>query len=53
MISGRTIIGDNTWVGVGTTVSNGLVVGKEARLNIGSVVTKDISDGLAVSGTCY
>lgn len=50
VISGRTIIGDNTWVGVGTTVSNGLVVGKEARLNIGSVVTKDVSDGLAVSG---
>ncbi len=50
LIGGRTIVGQNTWVGVGATVSNGLVVGNEARLNIGSVVTKDVLDGSAVSG---
>lgn len=50
LMGGRTVIGQNTWVGVGATVSNGLDIGREARLNIGSVVTKDVSDGSAVSG---
>lgn len=50
LIGGRTEVGENTWIGIGTTVSNGLVIGKEARLNIGSVVTKDVTDASEVSG---
>lgn len=50
LIGGRTEIKGNTWIGVGATVSNGLFVGKEASLNIGSVVTKDVGDSQSVSG---
>lgn len=49
-IAGRTIFGEGDWVGVGATVSNGLVIGRNSRINIGSVVTKDVSDNQSVSG---
>lgn len=50
LMGGRTEVGANTWIGVGATVSNGLVIGKEASLNIGSVVTKNVEDKASVSG---
>lgn len=50
LMGGRTEVGANTWIGVGATLSNGLVIGKEASLNIGSVVTKDVADAASVSG---
>ncbi|PPK45276.1 UDP-3-O-(3-hydroxymyristoyl)glucosamine N-acyltransferase [Clostridium algidicarnis] len=50
LIGGRTVIGDDTWVGVSSTVSNGLIIGKGANLNIGCVVTKDVEDGMSVTG---
>jgi|CZCB01.1.fsa_nt_gi UDP-3-O-[3-hydroxymyristoyl] glucosamine N-acyltransferase len=50
LIGGRTIIKDRTWIGVGATVSNGLVVGEEARVNIGAVATLNVDDGSAVTG---
>lgn len=49
-IGGRTIIKDNTWIGFGATVSNGLVIGENSRANIGSVVTKNVCDREAVTG---
>lgn len=49
-ISGRTVIGDDTWVGVGATVSNGLTISNKARVSIGSVVTKNVSEGQTVTG---
>ncbi len=50
LIGGRTVIKENTWVGVGATVSNGLIIGKNSRINIGAVVTKDLEDGSSVTG---
>ncbi len=50
LIGGRTVIKDNTWIGVGATVSNGLTVGKDARVNIGAVATKNVDDYSSVSG---
>lgn len=50
LLGGRTIIKDNTWVGVGTTISNGLIIGEEARVNIGAVVTRSIDANASVSG---
>lgn len=50
LIGGRTVIYDNTWVGVGATVSNGLVIGKDSRANIGSVVTKSLEQESNVTG---
>lgn len=44
-IGGRTTIGQNTWIGFGSTITNGVSVGDNARANIGSVVTKSIPDG--------
>lgn len=49
-IGGRTIIGNNSWIGFSTTISNGLKIGSNSRVNIGSVVTKDVADGESVSG---
>jgi UDP-3-O-[3-hydroxymyristoyl] glucosamine N-acyltransferase len=49
-IAGRTIIEEDTWVGVGAIVSNGLHVGANASINLGAVVTKDVGEGCSVSG---
>lgn len=50
LLGGRTIIKQNTWVGVGATVSNGLIIGKESSINIGAVVTKNLNDRSSVTG---
>ena len=49
-IGGRTVIGENTWIGFGATLRNGIFVGNNARTNMGAVVTKSVEDGAAVSG---
>ncbi len=49
-IGGRTKIDSDTWIGFSTTISNGLAVGNNARVNIGSVVTKNVEDGKSVTG---
>lgn len=49
-IGGRTVIKEDTWIGFGATVTNGISIGHNARANIGSVVTKPILDGESVSG---
>lgn len=47
---GRTIIGDDSWVGLGSVISNGLKLGNKVSISLGSVVTKNLSDGEKVSG---
>ena len=47
---GRTIIGDDSWVGLGAVISNGLKLGNKVSISLGSVVTKDLNDGEKVSG---
>ena len=49
-IGGRTVIGDNVWLGFGATIRNGLHIGNCARINIGSVVTKNIQNYGNVTG---
>ncbi|MDM8212018.1 UDP-3-O-(3-hydroxymyristoyl)glucosamine N-acyltransferase [Mediterraneibacter glycyrrhizinilyticus] len=49
-IGGRTHICSNSWIGFASTVSNGLMVGKESRVNIGSVATKNVEDYGSVTG---
>lgn len=49
-IAGRSVIGEDTWVGVGAIVSNGLTVGRDASISLGAVVTKDVEDGQTVTG---
>lgn len=49
-IGGRTLIGRNAWIGFGCTIRNGIKIGDNARINMGSVVTKNVDNGKAVSG---
>ena len=50
VIGGRTIIGDDSWIGLGAVISNGLILGKKISVSLGSVVTKSLLDGEKVSG---
>ncbi len=47
---GRTVIGSDSWVGLGSTISNGLILGNDVRISLGSVVTTNLKDGEKVSG---
>lgn len=47
---GRTVIGDDSWVGLGAIISNGLTLGNKVSISLGSVVTKNLKDGEKVSG---
>ena len=49
-IGGRTEIADNTWIGLSATVINGITIGRNTRVHMGSVVTKPVVDGEAVTG---
>lgn len=49
-ILGRTIIGDEAYVGPSAVVKNGLEIGAKARISIGAVVTQDVAAGATVSG---
>ena len=49
-IGGRTVIGKNAWVGIGAIIRNGITIGNNSRVNMGAVVTKDVPDGVYVSG---
>lgn len=49
-IGGRTVIGDDCWIGLSSTIKNGLHIGDKSRINMGAVVTKDVEAGTAVTG---
>lgn len=49
-IGGRTIVGKEVWIGFGSTIKNGISIGDKGRVNIGSVVTKDVLEGESVTG---
>ncbi len=49
-IAGRTVVGDDAWLGIGAIVSNGIEMGKNTRANIGSVVVRSIPDGESQTG---
>ena len=47
---GRTVLGSDSWVGLGAVVSNNLKLGNKVSVSLGSVVTKSLEDGSKVSG---
>ena len=49
-IGGRTVIGDDCWIGFASTLRNGITIGDRARVNMGSVVTKSVASGGSVTG---
>lgn len=50
VIAGRTVIGDDVWIGVGATIANAIHIGSKARISMGSVVIRDVADGQHVMG---
>ncbi len=50
VISGRVTMGDEVYIGPNVSIVNGLTIGNHSKASIGSVVTKDIKDGQAVTG---
>lgn len=48
MIAGRTVIGEDGWIGPNVLVSNGLTIGNRCNLVMGSIVTKSTGDGKTV-----
>lgn len=49
-IAGNVVLDKNIWVGVNATISNRIHVGDNAKISLGSVVTKDVPAGQRVSG---
>ncbi len=50
IIGGRTIIKDGVWIGIGNVIRNGLIIEKNARCNMGAVVTKNVEESRNVTG---
>lgn len=50
MLAGNVTLGDDVWVGPGSSISNRLFLGDKAFITIGSVVVKDVAAGEKVSG---
>lgn len=50
VIAGSVVVGDRVWIGPNAVISNGISIGNDARVSIGSVVTKNVEDGETVSG---
>ncbi|MCI5698575.1 MAG: UDP-3-O-(3-hydroxymyristoyl)glucosamine N-acyltransferase [Clostridiales bacterium] len=49
-IGGRTVIGDRCWLGYGCIIRNGITIGNDARINMGSIVTKNVENNESVTG---
>ncbi|SCJ41953.1 UDP-3-O-acylglucosamine N-acyltransferase [uncultured Clostridium sp.] len=49
-VGGRTEIGNDSWIGLGAIISNGLILGSEVSISLGAVVTKGVSYKKKVSG---
>ena len=49
-IGGRVEIATGTWLGLNSTVRNGMEIGKDARVNMAAAATQNVPDGVAVSG---
>lgn len=49
-VSGRTIVGNDVWIGPKATVTNNVRIGDNARVNIGAVVVRNVADHESVTG---
>lgn len=49
-ILGRSIIGDNCYIGPSSVVSNGVQIGRGAKVSLGAVATQSVAPGTTVSG---
>ena len=49
-LSGRVTVGENTFIGPNASISNGINIGRNSHVTIGSVVTRDVDDDTQVTG---
>lgn len=49
-IARKIVIGDNVWIGANVTILPGVTIGNDCVIGAGSVVTKDIPDGVIAFG---
>ena len=49
-MGGNVKIGKKTWLGVGCVVRNGIIIGDDSLIGMGSVVTKNIGSGKVAYG---
>lgn len=49
-ILGRTIVGDEAYIGPSAVVKNGIRIGARAKVSIGAVVTRDVASDTTVTG---
>jgi UDP-3-O-[3-hydroxymyristoyl] glucosamine N-acyltransferase len=49
-VSGRVVLGEDSYIGPNATISNGLTIGRGATLSLGSVATRDIADDVTMTG---
>lgn len=50
VVAGRTVLGDNVWMGASSSIAQGLRIGRNAQIKMGSVVIRDVQDNEVVSG---
>lgn len=50
VVAGRTETGQDIWIGLGSLISNGLHIGDNSKIDIGSVVIKDVKENTEVFG---
>lgn len=50
VVGGRTKVGKDVWLGIGCLIRNGMVIGDNARVNMGAVVTRNVEAGASVTG---
>jgi len=48
VISGRTVVGHDVWIGPSVTISNGIEIGDDSSLTIGSIITRSVPAGKTV-----
>lgn len=47
---GKIVVGDDTFIGTGSTILPGVTIGKNCVIGAGSIVTKDVPDNTVVAG---
>ena len=50
IVGGRAVIEDNVWIGIGSVIRNGITIGKNARCNMGAIVTRSVPENGNVTG---
>lgn len=49
-VGGRTVVGDDSWIGLGAVIKNGITLGERVSVNMGSVLVNDLESEMSVCG---